>query len=103
MMFVLKVLFNFVAQPKNALRQMPSYWSSSSKISITLESSNNYKVTEIQRRDQILVLNFHTKRQIFNGLNTWLLGAVNKLSKNNRSIVMCGVLKNIDGSEGLRL
>ncbi|NCE71176.1 DUF86 domain-containing protein, partial [Muribaculaceae bacterium M3] len=23
----------------------------------------------------------------FNGLNTWLLGAVNKLSKNNRSIV----------------
>ncbi len=26
---------------------MPSYWSSSSKISITLESSNNYKVTEI--------------------------------------------------------
>ncbi len=47
MMFVLKVLFNFVAQPKNALRQMPSYWSSSSKISITLESSNNYKVTEI--------------------------------------------------------
>ncbi|NBJ09172.1 DUF86 domain-containing protein, partial [Alistipes sp. Z76] len=25
--------------------------------------------------------------QIFNGLNTWLLGAVNKLSKNNRSIV----------------
>ena len=88
MMFVLKVLFNFVAQPKNALRLMPSYWSSSSKISITLESSNNYKVTEIQRRDQILVLNFHTKRQIFNGLNTWLLGAVNKLSKNNRSIVM---------------
>ena len=88
MMFVLKVLFNFAPQPKKALRQMPSYWSSSSKISITLESSNNYKVTEIQRRDQILVLNFHTKRQIFNGLNTWLLGAVNKLSKNNRSIVM---------------
>ncbi|HBY16319.1 MAG TPA: transcriptional regulator [Porphyromonadaceae bacterium] len=26
---------------------MPSYWSSSSKISITLGSSNNYKVTEI--------------------------------------------------------
>ena len=26
---------------------MPSYWSSSSKISITLESSNNYKVAEI--------------------------------------------------------
>ena len=51
MMFVLKVLFNFAPQPKNALRQMPSYWSSSSKISITLESSNNYKVTEIQRLD----------------------------------------------------
>lgn len=47
MMFAMKVLFNFVAQPKNALRQMPSYWSSSSKISITLESSNNYKVAEI--------------------------------------------------------
>ena len=34
------------------------------------------------------MLNFHAKHQIFNGLNTWLLGAVNKLSKNNRSIVM---------------
>jgi len=33
------------------------------------------------------VLNFHAKHQIFNGLNTWLLGAVNKFSKNNRSIV----------------
>jgi len=32
------------------------------------------------------VLNFHAKHQIFNGLNTWLLGAVNKLTKNNRSI-----------------
>ncbi len=58
MMFVLKVLFNFVAQPKNALRQMPSYWSSSSKISITLESSNNYKVTEIQRFDQFFSIKF---------------------------------------------
>ena len=27
------------------------------------------------------VLNFHAKHQIFNGLNTWLLGAVNKLTK----------------------
>ncbi len=36
MMFAMKVLFNFVAQPKNALRQMPSYWSSSSKISMSL-------------------------------------------------------------------
>ena len=35
---------------------------------------------------KFLVLNFHAKHQIFNGLNTWLLGAVNKLSKNNRSI-----------------
>ncbi len=58
MMFVLKVLFNFVAQPKNALRQMPSYWSSSLKISITLESSNNYKVTEIQRLDQFFSVKF---------------------------------------------
>ena len=33
------------------------------------------------------MLNFHAKHQIFNGLNTWLLGAVNKFSKNNRSIV----------------
>ena len=33
------------------------------------------------------MLNFHAKHQIFNGLNTWLLGAVNKLTKNNRSIV----------------
>ena len=58
MMFALKVLFNFVAQPKKALRQMPSYWSSSSKISITLESSNNYKVTENQRLDQIFSVKF---------------------------------------------
>ncbi len=36
---------------------------------------------------KFLVLNFHAKHHIFNGLNTWLLGAVNKLSKNNRSIV----------------
>lgn len=35
---------------------------------------------------KFLVLNFHAKHQIFNGLNTWLLGAVNKLTKNNRSI-----------------
>ena len=27
------------------------------------------------------MLNFYAKHQIFNGLNTWLLGAVNKLSK----------------------
>lgn len=53
MMFALKVLFNFAAQPKKALRQMPSYWSSSSKTCITLESSNNYKVTENQLLDQI--------------------------------------------------
>ena len=33
------------------------------------------------------MLNFHAKHHIFNGLNTWLLGAVNKFSKNNRSIV----------------
>ena len=57
-MFVLKVLFNFVVQPKKDLRQMPSYWSSSSKISITLESSNNYEVTEIQRLDQIFSVKF---------------------------------------------
>ena len=37
---------------------------------------------------KFLVLIFHAKHQIFNGLNTWLLGAVNKFSKNNRSIVM---------------
>lgn len=36
---------------------------------------------------KFLVLNFHAKHQIFNGLNIWLLGAVNKFSKNNRSIV----------------
>ena len=35
---------------------------------------------------KFLVLNFHAKHHIFNGLNTWLLGAVNKFSKNNRSI-----------------
>ena len=55
---------------------------------------------------KFLVLNFHAKHHIFNGLDTWLLGAVNKLSKNNRSIgnnSNCGVLKNIDGSEVLRL
>ena len=87
MMFVLKVLFNFAPQPKKALRQMPSYWSSSSKISIALCVVGYHKVTENQRLDQIFVLNFHAKHQIFNGLNTWLLGAVNKFSKNNRSIV----------------
>ena len=86
MMFVLKVLFNFVAQPKKALRQMPSYWSSSSKISITLESSNNLKLLKFSDLTKFLVLNFHAKHQIFNGLNTWHLGAVNKLTKNNRSI-----------------
>ena len=37
---------------------------------------------------KFLVLNFHAKHQIFNALNTWLLAAVNKLSKNNRSIVI---------------
>ena len=37
MMFVLKILFNFAEQPETALRQMPSYWSSSSKISIALD------------------------------------------------------------------
>ncbi len=42
-----RFLCTFAPQPKKALRQMPSYWSSSSKISITLESSNNYKVAEI--------------------------------------------------------
>lgn len=35
---------------------------------------------------KFLVLNFHAKHHIFNGLDTWLLGAVNKLSKNHRSI-----------------
>lgn len=35
MRFALKVLFNFALQPKKNLRQMPSYWSSSSKIRIT--------------------------------------------------------------------
>ena len=35
---------------------------------------------------KFLVLNFHAKHHIFNGLDTWLLGAVNKCSKNNRSI-----------------
>ena len=35
---------------------------------------------------KFLVLNFNAKHHIFNGLDTWLLGAVNKFSKNNRSI-----------------
>lgn len=61
------------------------------------------KVLNFSDLTKFLVLNFHAKHQIFNGLDTWLLGAVNKLSKNNRSIVLCGVLKNIDGSEVLRL
>ncbi len=87
MMFVLKVLFNFAAQPRKALRQMPSYWSGSSKISITLCVVGYHKVTENQRLDQILVLNFHAKHKIFNGLNIWFLRTVIKLSKNNRSIV----------------
>lgn len=44
------------------------------------------KVLNFSDLTKFLVLNFHAKHQIFNGLNTWLLGAVNKLSKNNRSI-----------------
>lgn len=69
MMFALKVLFNFVLQQKNAIRQMPSYWSSSSKIFITLCVVRYHKVTENQRLDRFLVLNFHAKHQIFNELN----------------------------------
>ena len=42
---------------------------------------------------KFLVLNFHAKHQIFNGLDTWLLGAVNKFSKNNRSIVLAIEIK----------
>ena len=41
---------------------------------------------------KFLVLNFHAKHQIFNGLNTWLLGAVNKFSKNNRSIDITSIV-----------
>ncbi len=58
MMFVLKVLFNFAPQPKKALRQMPSYWSSSSKISIALCVVRYHKVTENQRLDQIFSVKF---------------------------------------------
>lgn len=45
---------------------------------------------------KFLVLNFHAIHQIFNGLNTWLLGAVNNLSKNNRSIVITFATKKYD-------
>ncbi|ROS81559.1 hypothetical protein EEK90_13145, partial [Muribaculaceae bacterium Isolate-036 (Harlan)] len=44
------------------------------------------KLLKFSDLTKFLVLNFHAKHQIFNGLNTWLLGAVNKLTKNNRSI-----------------
>ena len=44
------------------------------------------KVLNFSDLTKFLVLNFHAKHHIFNGLDTWLLGAVNKLSKNNRSI-----------------
>ncbi len=44
------------------------------------------KLLKISDSTNFFVLNFYAKHQIFNGLNTWLLGAVNKLSKNNRSI-----------------
>ena len=44
------------------------------------------KLLKISDLTKFLLLNFHAKHQIINGLNTWLLGAVNKLSKNNRSI-----------------
>ncbi len=46
------------------------------------------KLLKISVLTNFLVLNFHAKHHIFNGLNTWLLGAVNKFSKNNRSIVI---------------
>lgn len=46
------------------------------------------KLLKISDLTKFLVLNFHAKHQIFDGLNTWLLGAVNKFSKNNRSIVL---------------
>ena len=54
MMFVLKVLFSFAPQTNKALRQMDSYWSSSSKIMISLCVVRHHKVTENQRFDQIL-------------------------------------------------
>lgn len=81
MMFVLKVYFNFATQTNNARRQMDSYWSSSSKIMMSLCVVRYHKVVENQRLDQFLILNYVNKHLIFNVLNTWLLGAVNKLSK----------------------
>ena len=39
------------------------------------------KLLKISDLTKFLVLNYHAKHQIFNGLNTWLLDAVNKLSK----------------------
>ena len=81
MMFVLKVYFNFATQTNNARRQMDSYWSSSSKIMMSLCVVRYHKVVENQRLDQFSILNYVNKHLIFNVLNTWLLGAVNKLSK----------------------
>ena len=52
---------------------------------------------------KFLVLNFHAIHQIFNGLNTWLLGAVNNLSKNNRSIVNDLNKENDENSDGQSL
>lgn len=52
MMLVLIFLFNFVVQPKKALRQMPSYWSRSLKIIVSLSVVRYLKVTDNQRLDQ---------------------------------------------------
>ncbi len=49
-------------------------------------SGTPIKILKFSDLAKFLMLNFHAEHQIFNGLNTWLLGAVNKLSKNNRSI-----------------
>ena len=52
MMLVLMLLFNFVLQPKKALRQMPSYWSRSSKIIVSLSVVEYLKITDNQQLDQ---------------------------------------------------
>ena len=52
-MFVWKVLFNFAPQTNNARRQMDSYWSSSSKIMISLCVVRYHKVTEKSIKNHI--------------------------------------------------
>lgn len=51
------------------------------------------KLLKFSDLTKFLVLNFHAEHQFFNELNIWLLGAVNKILNNYRSIVFINLLE----------